>query len=381
MIELDSVSKRFGDTVVLAGVTARIKAGEIFAIIGPSGAGKSTLLRLIDLLDTPTGGAIRVSGIDIHAEKERSLRVRRKMGMVFQKPAVFNTTVSENIAVGLRFRGADERMIRERVEDALEMVGLAGYGERRARTLSGGEMQRVALARTMVTEPLVLLMDEPTANLDPVSVEKIEELVLRINRDLGTTIVISTHDMYQGQRLAHRIGVLMNGAFTQVGTPREVFTLPATWEVARFVGIENIIEGVVVAGRNGTSSVDAGGVLVRAASSFGRGEEVCLCIRSEDMRIAPAAGGKAALNGNTLAGTVAAITPRGPYSKVTVDCGFMLSSVLSWKAVDELGIREGSRVSVSFAPESVHVVRAGVTAVNPAAPRRERGKNTPFLPE
>jgi len=356
MIECVDVAKRFGSTVVLTGVTARIEAGEIFAVIGPSGSGKSTLLRLIDLLDTPTGGTIRIGGTDIHREPERGLAVRRMMGMVFQKPAAFNTTVYENIAVGLRFRGVGEAAIREKVEEVLRMVGLAGYEERRARTLSGGEMQRVALARAIVIEPDILLMDEPTANLDPVSVALIEDLVLRINRDRGTTIVFSTHDMYQGQRLAHRVGVLMKGVFAQVGSPREVFTLPASREVARFVGVENIVDGVVVS-ENGSSAVDVGGIRIRARSPFGAGEAVALCIRSEDIRIAPADGGAAAPGRNVLSGTVAAIVPRGPFSRVTVDCGFMIASILSWKKVDDLDIREGSQVEVSFAPESVHVVR------------------------
>ncbi|HOI12662.1 MAG TPA: ABC transporter ATP-binding protein [Methanoculleus sp.] len=357
MIELDNVSKNFGNARVLVGVTGRVERGEIFAVIGPSGAGKSTLLRLIDLLDSPTGGTIRIGGVDIHAEREKSLSIRRMMGMVFQKPAVFNTTVTENVAVGLRFRGVSKSKAHRLTEDALAMVGLADYGDRKARTLSGGEMQRVALARAMVIEPEILLMDEPTANLDPVSVEKIEEMALRINRDLGTTILFSTHDMYQGQRLAHRIGVLMKGAFAQVGTPREVFTLPASREVARFVGIENIVEGVVIEGSNGTT-VDAGGVRVRAATLNGPGERVSLCIRSEDLRIAPADAAKPPAGRNALPGIVTAVVPRGPFSRVTVDCGFPLSSVLTWKRVDALDIREGSRVVVSFAPESVHVVRA-----------------------
>ncbi|MDV2480467.1 ABC transporter ATP-binding protein [Methanoculleus sp. Wushi-C6] len=358
MIELEGVRKEFDGRSVLAGVTGRVERGEIFAVIGPSGAGKSTLLRLIDLLDTPTGGTIRIEGTDIHGEQARSLTIRRMMGMVFQKPAVFNTTVAENVAVGLRFRGAREATIREKVEEALEMVGLAGYGERRARTLSGGEMQRVALARAMVIEPAILLMDEPTANLDPVSVATIEDLVIRINRDLGTTIIFSTHDMYQGQRLAHRIGVLMNGLFAQVGTPREVFTLPGSRDVARFVGTENIVDGVVVT-ENGTNAVDAGGVRVRVAAPFRPGERVSLCIRSEDLRIAPAVRGGRVFDGNILPGTVTSIVPRGPFSRVTVDCGFPLSAVLAWKKVDDLGLREGSRVVVSFSAEAAHAVRQG----------------------
>ncbi|NMA10764.1 MAG: TOBE domain-containing protein, partial [Methanomicrobiales archaeon] len=153
-----------------------------------------------------------------------------------------------------------------------------------------------------------------------------------------------------------RIGVLMNGVFAQVGTPREVFTLPASREVARFVGIENIVEGVVV-GENAAAVVDAGGVRIRARSPFEAGEAISLCIRSEDIRIAVADGAAAAPERNALPGTVTSVVPRGPFSRVTVDCGFPLSSILSWKAVDNLGIREGSRVVVSFTPESVHVVR------------------------
>ena len=360
MIELDGVSKEFDGKRVLDGVTGRVDDGEIFAVIGPSGAGKSTLLRLIGLLDTPTAGTIRINGIDIHASKEQSLRIRRTIGMVFQKPAVFNTTVAENIAIGLRFRGVERETIMKKVRGALDMVGLVGYEERRARTLSGGEMQRVALARAMVIEPEILLMDEPTANLDPVSVEKIEELVIRINRELGTTILFSTHDMYQGQRLAHRIAVLMNGRFAQVGTPREVFTLPATRDLARFVGIENILEGVVMGREDGgIASIDVGSTRVRARSSFGPGERVALCIRPEDMQIALAERGVGNHGGNTLQGTIISIVPRGPFSRVTVDCGFMLSSILSWKKVDDLELQEGSLVVVSFAPESVHVVSAG----------------------
>ena len=144
MIELDNVSKYFGDARVLDGVTGKVNRGEIFAIIGPSGSGKSTLLRLIDLLDTPTSGAIRVGGTEIHAEREKDLSIRRMMGMVFQKPAVFNTTVAENVAVGLRFRGASKSKIDARIGEALDTVGLANYRERQARTLSGGEIGRAS---------------------------------------------------------------------------------------------------------------------------------------------------------------------------------------------------------------------------------------------
>ncbi|MDG6249658.1 phosphate ABC transporter ATP-binding protein, partial [Methanocalculus sp.] len=216
MLRLRDITKKFSDTHVLRGVSAEIQKGEIFTIIGPSGAGKSTLLRIIDFLETPTSGTVIFGGRDITSEG--SIEVRRRMGMVFQKSATFNTTVYENVAIGLRFRGIPEAEVREKITEALGIVGLTGFEERKAKTLSGGEMQRVALARVLVTNPDLLLLDEPTANLDPVSVEMIEDLIKKINRDFGITILMSTHDMVQGQRLAHRIGVMMNGVFSQIGT-------------------------------------------------------------------------------------------------------------------------------------------------------------------
>ena len=143
--------------------------------------------------------------------------------MVFQKPAVMNTTVAENVAFGLKFRGVEKSQREGRVRSALGIVGLPHLSSRMAPTLSGGEMQRVAIARALVTQPEVLLLDEPTANLDPVNAEMIEELILQINRKFHTTIILSTHDMIQGQRLADRIGVIMNGQIVQIGTTNDIF--------------------------------------------------------------------------------------------------------------------------------------------------------------
>ncbi len=356
MIELQGIYKRFGEKDVLRDVNARIADGEIFALIGPSGSGKSSLLRLINLLDAPSAGRVLVDGVDIHADRSRELEMRRRMGMVFQKPAVFNTTVYENIAYGLRFRGVPERAIRETIRDVLSVIGLEGYGKRRAKTLSGGEMQRVALARAMVTDPDILLMDEPTANLDPVSTETIERLVHRINREFGTTIVLATHDMVQGQRLAERIAVMMDGTFSQVGTPREIFALPKDRDVARFVGIENIIEGVVESNDGGIAVIDASGVRVEAVTPLQTGVKVCLCIRPEDITLGYArkAGTSAR---NVFPGKIVAIRPLGPLTRLVIDCGFELVSLITWKAAEELGVQEGTEIVVSFKASAVHVVQ------------------------
>lgn len=356
MIEIEHVSKKFGGKSVLKDVCATIRDGEIFAIIGPSGSGKSTLLRTINLLETPDGGRIVVDGIDIHAEKRRVIEIRRRMAMVFQKPAAFNENVYENIAVGLRMRRVPETEIRRKITDALEVIGLSGYERRRAKTLSGGEMQRVALARALVTDPAVLLMDEPTANLDPVAIETIEELVLRINREFGQTVVISTHDMLQGQRLAHRIGVLMDGIFSQVGTPREVFALPKNKDVARFVGIENIIAGRIVGTSGGVAEIDAAGVIVRAVTPLPVGTHVCACIKPEDITIHLVDGSQISAR-NLLDGTVARMTAFGPLTRLVVECGIPFSALITWKSAEELGIVEGRRVRISFKASAIHVVK------------------------
>lgn len=355
MIEITDLFKRFGENEVLRGVNLTVRDGEIFAVIGPSGSGKSTLLRIVNLLETPTSGRVLIDGTDIHAA-DRQLSIRRRMGMVFQKPVVFSTTVYENVAVGLRIRSRNETAIRHRVEEALELIGLADREEQNARTLSGGEMQRVAVARALVTDPVLLLMDEPTANLDPIATETIEDLIRRINRDYGTTLIITTHDLLQGQRLAHRMGVMIDGAFAQIGTPREIFSEPKTRSVARFVGMENILEGRIAAGDRGIATVDVGGTPVTAATLLPAGDEVCLCIRPEDITLY-AAGSDAGSARNVYTGTVTSIRSLGPFSQIGIDCGFTVAALVTWKAVEDLSLSTGGEVQIAFKASAVHVVR------------------------
>ncbi len=355
MIEIRNISKRFGENEVLRSVNLTVRDGEIFAVIGPSGSGKSTLLRIVNLLETPTSGSVLVDGTDIHAA-DRQLAIRRGMGMVFQKPVVFSTTVFENVAAGLRIRSMNEAAIRDRVFEALELIGLADRAEQNARTLSGGEMQRVAVARALVTDPALLLMDEPTANLDPIATENIEDLIRRINDEYGTTLIITTHDLLQGQRLAHRMGVMIDGAFAQVGTPREIFSEPNNRRVARFVGMENILEGRIAGSDRGIATVDVRGMTVTALTDLPAGEDVCLCIRPEDITLHPT-GADAGSARNVYPGTVTSVRSLGPLSRVEVDCGFAVAALVTWKAVDDLGLRAGVEVQVAFKTSAVHVVR------------------------
>jgi tungstate transport system ATP-binding protein len=279
------------------------------------------------------------------------------MGMVFQKPSVLNTTVAENVAFGLKFRGAEKSQITRRVKSALELVGLEGFEGRGAITLSGGEMQRVALARAMVTEPEVLLLDEPTANLDPVSSELIEDLILRIRREYKTTIIMSTHDMIQGQRLADRIGVIMNGRLVQTGTAGEIFYQPLGRDIATFVGIDPISGGVITENTGGHAVIRVGEVCFEALTRLGTGRSVALYIRPEEVTLTPVAAVpvKSSMR-NQIHGQIMKMVPFGPFIRVTIDCGTSITALITRRSCTELGFTIGTEVVAGVKATAIHVL-------------------------
>jgi len=352
MIKLKRLYKRYGEKDVLKDINLTIEKGEIFTFIGPTGAGKTTLLRLIDLLETPTSGEIYFDGVSANVSARKRLEIRRRMAMLFQKPALFKTSVFENITYGLKFRGEGRESIEEKVIRALEIVGLVDYAERKASTLSGGEAQRVALARAIVTEPEVLLLDEPTANLDPRSVERIEELILRINRDYETTIIIATHDMLQGQRLADRIGVLMDGEIAQIGMPAEIFYSPNNEAIARFVGIENILPGVVRTNERGIAEIAVDTGTIFAVSDY-RDGAVKVFVRPEDIIVSESRGESSARN--VIRGRIQQLNDLGPLTRVQLDTG--LVALITKQSRENLGLRKGDEVYATFKATAVHVVR------------------------
>jgi tungstate transport system ATP-binding protein len=222
LVEIRGLSKSFGRSEVLKDINLDVQENEVLALIGPTGSGKTTLLRLIDLLDQPTSGHLFFEGVDIcHLSSQNKLAMRRKMAMVFQKPVMFKTNVYDNVCYGLKVRG--EGKARDEVLRVLKEVDLLGYESRDANTLSGGEMQRIALARAMVIKPQLLLLDEPTANLDPKSAQDIDSLIKRLANN-GTTVIIASHNMLQCRRLADRIAVMANGTISKVGLPQDILS-------------------------------------------------------------------------------------------------------------------------------------------------------------
>lgn len=208
-----------------------ILEGEILALVGPSGAGKSTLLRLLNFLEAPTSGQIMYRGADVSAG-DIPLALRREITTVFQRPVLLNANVRDNVAFGLRLRGAS---VNGTVNEMLARVGLQELAHASARKLSGGEMQRVALARALAVAPRVLLLDEPTANLDPYNVGLIEEIVRAHNRERHTTVVLVTHNIFQAKRLAHRAGLLLHGQLVELSETSAFFDSPHDPRTAAFV--------------------------------------------------------------------------------------------------------------------------------------------------
>ncbi len=339
---------------ILKGVNLKVERGEILALIGPTGSGKTTLLRLIDTLDKPATGQVLVDGVDVTLNEKTRMAARRRMAFVLQKPVVFNVNVYDNVAYGLKWRGLNRHQIKEKVNNILETVDLTRYSKRNARTLSGGEMQRVAIARAIATGPEVLLLDEPSANLDPVSSAKIEDLIIGVIKRDAITVIMATHDMSQGQRLADKISVLVNGEIVQTGNPNEIFTSPTNCEVARFVGMENLIEGVVVANEGRMAAIDVSGKIIEAVTKYGVGTKVSVCMRPEDVTIALKKLSSSARN--SLPGRINWVAYSGPLCRIEIDCGFPLIALVTKRSAEEMGLKRGVPVYATVKAVAIHII-------------------------
>lgn len=232
ILSLHDIRHRYGERTVLRLDHLDICEGDLLALVGPSGAGKSTLLRLLNYLEAPTQGNVLYHG-QPYTPTTLPLAIRRRITTVFQYPYLLNTSVYHNITYGLRLRG--NRNGQALVQQVLQMVGLTNLKDAPARTLSGGEMQRVSLARGLVLQPEILLLDEPTANLDPTNVRLLENIILHANRDRHTTIVLVTHNIWQARRLAQRVAFLFDGELLEVASTSQFFESPQHPKSAAFI--------------------------------------------------------------------------------------------------------------------------------------------------
>lgn len=228
--QVGNLKKEYAGRTVVDVERLEVRRGEVLALVGPSGAGKSTLLRLLNFLELPTAGYIKYQGQVIKGDAP--LAVRRQVTTVFQRPVLLKSSVQDNIAYGLRLR---RQSVDGKVSSLLVRVGLETLAKSPAHKLSGGEMQRVALARALVIDPGVLLLDEPTANLDPYNIGLIEDIVRQHNRERGTTVILVTHNVFQARRLAQRVGLMLGGRIVEVADTTSFFDSPSDPRTAAFV--------------------------------------------------------------------------------------------------------------------------------------------------
>ena len=278
-VELRAISKAFGKTQVLPPLSLQIATGELVALLGPSGCGKTTTLRIIAGLDQPDAGAVFIDGADVTQLPPE----RRGLGMVFQHYAIWpHRSIGENVAYPLERAGVAKSARQERVREALAMVHLEALAERRPHQLSGGQLQRIALARALVARPRVLLLDEPLSNLDAALREEMRAEIRELQRKLRITTVLVTHDQQEALSIADRIAVLDAGRIEQLGTPEEIYRAPATAFVARFVGGGNVLDG-----RCTGATLVVGGLSLPAPQGTHAGA-VVLVARPEDVKLDPA---------------------------------------------------------------------------------------------
>jgi tungstate transport system ATP-binding protein len=356
LVSLHGVSAAYDGNPVLTLDALEVTPGEVLAVIGPNGSGKSTLLRIMGFLERPAAGAVHWRGGAV--DPARVLDVRRRIAVVFQQPLLAAMTVTENVALGLRFRGVPARERRVRATRWLERFGITALGDRRATTLSGGEAQRVALARALVLEPELLLLDEPFSGLDtPARAGLIPELAAVLRGDRITTVLV-THDRGEAQALADRVAVLIGGRLRQVDETALVFRAPVSEEVARFVGVETIVTGQVRRAGQGTVTVEVGGRALEIAAAAAAGERVRVAIRPEDITLVlPHEGPVASSARNHLAGRVVQVRASTPHVHVVVDCGFPLVAAVTPRSIDELGLTPGAAVTAVFKATAPHLLR------------------------
>ena len=294
-ISAEAVVKSFGSIVALDGVSLEIEAGELFFLLGPSGCGKSTLLRCIAGLECPDRGVIRFGTRDVTAVPPH----RRETAMVFQSYALWpHLSVAQNIAFGLEERRVPKPEIKRRVEDALDLVQLHGFGPRAIDQMSGGQQQRVALARALVVKPKCLLLDEPLSNLDAQLRLAMRREIRNIVKSNGLTAIYVTHDQEEALAMADRIAILSRGRLAQIGTPDAIYRNPRSTSVARFIGETNLIPGIVLDTDDLTARIDtaAGQLRGRFSDPAWRpkpGEPVQLSIRPEAWRLHEPSGANA----------------------------------------------------------------------------------------
>lgn len=349
MIELKNVSKKLGD-FHLKNIDLTVYDDEYLVILGPTGTGKTVILEVIAGLYEPDEGTIYFNNIDVNKLAPEN----RKIGFVYQDYLLFpHLNVEQNILFGLRVKKKPQEVLEKKLKEIVDLLGIRHLLNRYPATLSGGEQQRVAIARSLITTPDVLLLDEPLSALDPSTKEKFQNELKLIHERTKTTTIHITHDFSEALFLADRICVMYQGQIIQIGTPNEIFNKPCNDFVAKFIGMENFFEGEIVQ-QNGKKGVKIGDTILNVSANLDG--NVYLGIRAEDIMIykdKPCTS----LEQNCLFGKIQQIIPKGSLVKLKVDTAISLSVLITKQKFEELKCLTNDNIWVLFNNCNVHLTQ------------------------
>lgn len=355
MLSIQNLIVKRGGVTVLDISELNVEQGRILALIGPNGAGKSTLLLTMAGLLKPSQGKLSFKEIPVDDSASRS-SMRRSVSVVFQEPLLLNTSVSNNVALGLKFRHLTGREIEKSVAESLDYFGISTLAKRSAKTLSGGEAKRVSLARAFALKPELIMMDEAFNSLDPPTREGLMDDLRMILEKTKITAILALHDREETLRLAQDVSVMLNGSIIQSGTTAQIFNEPASEFVASFVGTETILEGIVQKSEAGLLKISVAGQLIEAMGDYLPGQNVHCCLRPENIIVSKDIPAKTSAR-NVFEAKILKIVRQGYFYKMTLDCGFPLVAYITMPSCEDLGICEGASVAVSFKATAVHVMR------------------------
>ena len=347
-VQINKLTKKFEDNVAVNGIDFKINSGEFFSILGPSGCGKTTTLRMIAGFLMPTAGEIFIGNNDITFQAPE----KRNIGFVFQNYAIFpHMNVFENISFGLKMRNIDQKQINEKVKIALEQVNLIGYETRYQRELSGGEQQRVALARVLVTEPQILLLDEPLSALDKKLREEMKIWIKELQKKLKITTVYVTHDQSEALTMSDRIAIMNKGNISQIGTPDDIYEKPQNTFVADFIGTSNFINLKLINSSSGKSKVSFSDIEFEIDSDFN--DNFKCILRPEHLFINPT--NKSELV--SVNARIKIISYQGSLIKYIVEVNEQTLTAEFSNSMNLNRLKEGDNVTVGFNPNSLVIIK------------------------
>jgi tungstate transport system ATP-binding protein len=369
IIEIMGLEKKYNSKFSLSVDGLFLESNKILTIIGPNGSGKSTLIRLLNLLERPDGGVISFDGENILDEKMDKYAARKKMAVVFQEPLLFNTSVYNNIIMGLKFRKIPISEVNERLEYFTEKLKIGDILGRSIKNLSGGEKQRVSLARALILDPKLLLLDEPLANIDQQSRESLRSDLFEVLKKYGKSIIYVTHDRNEAMVLADYMAVMNEGRIEQFALKEEVFRRPANEFIAKFVGVETLIKGIAVSSQDNVVEVEVlnngeqknsspnNGHKIYVVGRAEKTERVTLAIRPEDVILySTDVPNRESSAMNLLKGKITGIKNIGMFKKIEIDCGFNLISFVTQNSIERLELDIGRNIIAGIKASSIHIL-------------------------